>query len=462
MDVAYPAYLELEPAMLEGGDQRVPAGSHVTLRVVANMELREATVTFIGAKPVALEKRAPTGADKSRYPFETTFVARKDLRYSVRLRGPNREQNDPVADTFILRVLKDQAPTLRVRTPSTRTGRLPEGFVLFAFNARDDYEIKSVRFRYTVNEGKQRVLPLGESGGDAVRILTPKTREQAFLPVLAVIDLAHLRTDGDKPVAKGDQITCIVEATDSAGQTQATRGTYRIDVVDEDARNIMARQNSLRDAVARSGQHARTAAADMEEVRAQRGRDATEFRRWTGRAQAAQARVLSDLDSLARAIREVFNLYVFNRLGGGTAADQMIPYYERHLLGSAKSGITFPGALYSDLWRAQNEKAIRARGGLAKLLEMTDLSDRLATRHAPAAYKAIARIGSLRGKPRDAVVADAIREQRAIEEGIARLERLMSEWQSYEGVVRFFKELRRRERDFKEKLEGTRPEPEGD
>lgn len=451
MDVTYPAYLKLEPRTLSGGDQRLPVGSKVNLRVKANMALREATLTAGKNKPVALTATAPDT-------FALTLEAKADLRYSLRLKGPNGEENDPVADTFILRVLKDQAPVLRVRTPSTRAQRRPKGFVLLAFNAQDDYEVVTARLVYKVNDGKERVLPLGESGGSAVRLTTRTQREPAFLPVVAVLDIALLRTDDDKPLAKGDQLVCQVEATDSAGQTQRSRSTYRIDVVDDDSRHIDQRQGSLRESVDKTAKNARKASTDMDEVRVQRGRDATEFRRWTGRAQAAQARVLSDLDSLARAIREVFNLYVFNRLESGTTADQMLPYYERHLLESAKTGTAFTGALYRDLWRAQNERAIRARGALAKLLEMADLSDRLAADHAPRAYKAIARIGNGGTKEEvDATIAEAIREQKEVGDGLALLARLMREWQSFEGVVRYFKDLQRQETDFREKLKGLNP-----
>ena len=458
MDVVYPDYLKLEPRTLKGGDQRVPTGSAITMRVKANMPLQSMHLTSGKQKPVELEQVAP---DTFRFRHE----AKKDLRYSLRLRGLHGEENEGSADTFILRVLKDQAPVLRVRTPSARIERAAKGFVLFGFNARDDYEVTRIRLHYKINEGIPRVLELGQSAGSAVRLLTTEKRLPDFVPAVAVMDFTRLRTDDDKPIQKGDIITCHIVADDSAGQSQRTRADYRIAIAEESSRHVLGRQAALRESVDRTIGHLAKATSEMEEVRVQRGQDPREFRRWTGKAQASQARVLSDLDSLARSVREVFNLYVFNRMDGGTAPDQMLPYYERHLLEAAGSGSAFSGSLYRDLWRAQTERAIRARGALVKLLEMADLTDRLAADHAPRAYKAIARISATQPKDQiDAAIAEAGREQKTIAEGLARLRRLMSEWQSYEGVVRFFKDLKRREQDLKDKLDGLGPSttPEGD
>jgi len=454
VDATYPAYLELEPETLRGGDQRLPEGTTARLRFKTNMPLQLATIAFGGEEPRELE---PTGEDL----FATTLEAKQDLRYSVRLVGNNGEENDPGVDTFVIRVHKDSAPVVRIHTPGARSERLARGVVLVRFGVRDDHRVAAARVVYRVNDGKERVTALGESGGDVLRILGPAERAPGFLLGLAAFDLGRMRTDEDKPLSKGDVLSYHVNATDSAGHVQRTRATHKVELVtEEDLGQILeARQQELRESVDRAREHLGKASADLDAVRDLDAANQNEFRRGTGHAQAAQARVITDLDSLSRRLRGVLNLYVFNRLGDASAVDQILPYYERHLLEQTdQTGLPFRSSLYRGLWAAHQERAIRAGGPLTKLIEMSDLAARLAVDHAPQAYRALAAIRAKQD-------ADAIRtsldeasaEQTALSEGLERLARLMREWQSYEGVVRFFKSLREHEKGLVEELEGLDP-----
>ena len=451
MECEYPPYLERGKETLRNGDQRLPVGTKLLLRIKANMTLSKASIKLGDAEPVPMTAEAPDQ-------YTMALQCGKDLRYSFRLRGPNGEENNSNADAFIIRVMKDQAPVVRVRTPVPRTERVAAGVVLIAFHARDDYKVTGVRLHYTINEGETRVVALGESGGAGLRLIESAQRTPDSLLALAAIDLAVLRTDDDKPIAKGDTLTCFIEATDSAGATQRTRADYRIMIEAEAdiSQRAQTAQNNLRESAERTDGHASAAVAAVEEVRAHRGANADEFRRWCGRAQAAQARVISDLDSLSRGMRRVLNLYVFNRLDNATVADQVLPYYERHLLEARKNiGAPFTGSLYRTLWAAQRERAIRATGALIKLIEMADLADRLAADHGPIAYKALRRLGGqITSADGDLALREAVAQQKIISDGLARLERLMVEWQSYEGIVRFFKGLRDKQRGFLDQLEG--------
>jgi hypothetical protein len=88
-------------------------------------------------------------------------------------------------------------------------------------------------------------------------------------------------------------------------------------------------------------------------------------------------------------------------------------------------------------------------------MEMADLSGRLASEHGPRAYRALNRLGSAREKERiDELLEEAMAEQKVIHDGLERLDRLMREWLSFEGVVRFFKSLRDREEEIVDKLKG--------
>ena len=172
-----------------------------------------------------------------------------------------------------------------------------------------------------------------------------------------------------------------------------------------------------------------------------------EFRRWTTRTQAAQARVIDDLDALARRVGAVVNVYVFNRMDDASAVDQMLPYFERHLLGpSESSGLPFRGPLYRTLWTALRERSIRVGGSIEKLLEMADIADRLAVDTAPSAYRMLGQSRKLKDQAGLARTLEEVRRtQLEVEKGLDRLDALMREWQTFESVVRFFKNLRQDE-----------------
>jgi len=448
MDAQYPEYLGRPPETLQGGGQRFPQGTRVHLRVKANMALERAAIALgtEEARPLEREAEDTWGAD---------LIALKNIRYSIRLVGRNGEENDPGVDTFLLQVAHDLPPDVRVRTPSARTERLPAGVVLIAFHARDDHSIQAAKLLYRVNDGDERTVAAGESGGDAIRTLTPPDASPARVDGLVVIDLARLRRDDDQPVGQGDRVTFHFEATDSAGKKQRTRSTYRVEVVSEDdlSQAIQGRQQALRDSVRRAEEGAHKA-ADMSATLADVSEDKKEFRRGCGRTRAAQARVSDTLDAVAHRVQGVVNLYVFNRLDDRSAADQILPYYERHLLEpSDRTGVPFRGALYRSLWNALQDRRIRAGDAHRKLLEMADLADRLAAEHGPHAYRALSRAaGAENDAELEAALAEARAEQKTIGDGLARLTRLMEEWESFEGVLRWFRGLRDAEQDLVNEL----------
>jgi hypothetical protein len=165
-------------------------------------------------------------------------------------------------------------------------------------------------------------------------------------------------------------------------------------------------------------------------------------------AQASQARVIDQLDSLAAKVGVLVNLYVFNRLDDRSAADQILPYYERHLLEPAEPGAPpYRGDLYVTLWTAFTEKRIRLGDSQLKLLEMAHVAVGLATEQGPLAYRALGRAGThADAAERESALAEADRALRTILDGLERLERLMREWESFEGVVGWFRSLREAQR----------------
>jgi len=448
MQATYPDYLAMPPATLEGGGQRVPQGTKLRVRVRTNLPLREASVSFGSDDPLPMQLLEPDLAA-----FDV--VADKNMRYALRLVGTNGEENDAGADTFPLLVVQDQPPSIRVRTPAAQADYLAGGVVLVAFAAQDDHRVESVTLRYRINEETEHVVKAGESGGDAVRALVPPAREPQELRGIFAIDLARLLREDGKLIDKGDKLTFQLEAVDSGGRVRQTRSPQRIDIVgDEELGQILqGRQQELRETVRRADSRTSDTAEKVALVR-DVANVPEEFRHANALAQASQGRVVEQLDTLAPRVQGLFNLYVFNRLDDRSAAEQILPFYERHLLAPSDAGAApFRGELYRELWRAFDEKRIRLGDAQRKLLEMAYVADALATEQGPNAYRALGRAGAAtEPEERTRALAEADVALRAILDGLEKLTRLMREWESYEGVVGWFKSIKEIEQGIVDEL----------
>jgi len=458
VECEFPAYLGRPPESLVGGDQRVPQGTKARIVVQADAETARAALGLGADAPVEMASSGP-------HLFAHELIVEKDVRYSVRLSGTNGQENDAGADSFVLRSVKDQAPVVRIHAPGERAERLATGVVLIAFTARDDHRVEGARFLFSVREGPERSLPLGDVAAPEARAMRAPGSTPELLGGVVAIDLALLRRDDGQTLGRGDSIRYRVEATDSSGKVQDTT-PRRIEIVPEEdlARTVEGRQQNLHEGVAGATQRAaevRGLLATAKDALAGSSPSVDEARSVGRKAQALQGRLAQDLSRLASQSKEIANLYVLNRLDDRSGADQALPWFERHLLERVgDSGAPFDGTLYRALWTAILERSLNAAGSLAKLLEMADLSDRLGVDHGPAAYRETDRLGFASDPEvaRDAVAA-AAGELARIEEGLARLARLMREWQSYEGVVRLFKSLAEAERkvtDEVEHLNGTK------
>ncbi|MDH3590390.1 MAG: hypothetical protein OER88_00825 [Planctomycetota bacterium] len=436
MDVNYPAYLQRAPETLAGGDQRLPQGSTVKLRVVATMPLRSAFVTMGAAEPTLLVR-------ESERQFTTDLTTEKDIRFSLRLVGPNGEENDPGMDTFVLRVLRDQAPSIRVHTPRARAERLAGGVAFIGFFARDDHRIDGVTFKFKINGGDEKTVREGEAGIEGLRFLTTPDLEPSQRRGMIALDLAKMRRKDGKPLAADDRIEYTLAAVDSAGREQATRAIHQVDIitVEDLGQTLIGRQQELRTAVERAVERLDAAVMGAEAIKD--AREQTNVRRAAGRAQARQARLIDDLDSIAKRTQGMLNLYVFNRLGDASAAEQLLPYFERHLLEpDASVGIAYRGALYRSLRSVLEDRQIRVGEIFDKLIRLADLSDRLAVDSGPRAYRALGEISKRPGDDPGPALEAAATEHAVLRDGLAKLSRWMKQWQNFEEFVRRFQSLR--------------------
>ncbi|MEM8885276.1 MAG: hypothetical protein AAGD14_14505 [Planctomycetota bacterium] len=455
----FPTYLGLAPETRTDGDQRIPEGTKIDMRVKTNMPLQSASLVVAGSEPVALEKLG----DRE---YRTALAPDADLRYSFLLVGPRGERNEP--HTYVVRVSRDRAPDLRVRTPGARADRSPDGVALISFRARDDHRLDKAEFHYRINEGEERTVALGEAGGAGVRFLrgaqddaedaaddaaddAAGERDRLLLGLIA-LDLAQLRRPDGKPLREDDRLEFRIEVTDSAGKRTSTsqRGTARsinIAPSNQFENDIDARQRDLLEGLERTERQALKAGLEIlgalnDDPTADDGDD---FQRQLGRGQAGVGRMVDQLGQLAGEVRGLVNLYVFNRLDDKATAEQALPLYERFLLRKpGKGDAPFRGELYRALWQAQQDSTLRAGGAYLPLLEMADLADRLVADTAPQVYATLrkaARPGLDRAEAR-VLLQRASDDQQSVSEGLQRLRRLMREWQTYDGVVRALRRLK--------------------
>jgi len=446
----YPAYLGREPELRTGGDQRVPEGTKIAVNATVNMDLARASIVVAGDEPRAMEK---TGERT----YRANLEPESDLRYSFLLEGPRGERNEP--HTFVLRLSRDTAPDLRVRAPAAHVERTPEGTVLVSFRAQDDHRIDEAAFVYAVQGGEERRVALGESGGDAVRFLRGEESTDQLLLGLVAIDVARVRGPEGMPLGVDAKVDYRIEVTDSAGKKTTTRGRREILVVElpRIEQDLEARKRDLRESTERAETQSSTVGVHLMEASSisPTGGDAEDFPRQLGRTLASAGRLADQLGPLSGQVRGLLNLYVFNRLDDKGTAEQLLPWFERHLLEKPDDvGAPFRGALYRSLREAQQQSKLRASGAYLPLLEMADLADRLAADHGPGMYKTLrdaTRPGVAESDARD-LVRRAGEEHAVIEEGLGRLRRLMREWQNYEGFVRGLRRLRAMEEQIVEEL----------
>ncbi|MFQ5843962.1 MAG: DUF4175 family protein, partial [Planctomycetota bacterium] len=438
LDCVYPEYLGRPAERLEGGDQRLPVGTQVKLWLRLSMPVRTAALVLGHSDPVVLQPGEPTL-------FTHSLRIEHDLRYSIRLEGEHGETNDPAADTYFLRAVRDLAPVLRVHTPASRVQRTARGVLLMRFEAHDDYRITGTELVYQVAGGKERSLGLGGAERPGVRLAQAEPVAPERVWGLVSLDFNVLRRDDGRPVERGNAVLYRLRITDSAGQVTETP-LRRVDLVPERelARTVEGRQQALFEAVERTRRKSREAGGlltSLSDAYPGQGTPGPQALLWSRRARSAEGRIGQELRRISVKVGDLLNLYVFNRLDDASAADQMLPFYERHLLERGATGdAAFRAALYRGLWAAVEERAIRVGGSPAKLLRMSAVSHRLAGEVAPRVYRALDRF-TLGPEPAAAepLLRTALEGHKALEEGLALLGRLMREWRTYEGVVQAFK-----------------------
>ena len=445
----YPPYLGRDAETLEGGDQRLPTGTKVQLRIRVNMDLKRASLVLGSEQPARLE-RIEDQADVYGHELEV----REDLRYSVRLEGVHGERNDPAVDTFFLRAVRDQAPVLRIHTPSARVDRTSRGVLLVRFEAHDDYRITDTELIYKIGDQESRTLKLGAARRDGAHLAQAQPAQAARVWGLAVLDFSLLQQADGRPLARGTDFEYRLRVTDSAGKVTETpaRGVNLV-AEKEIVRGVEGHQQTLFDRVDRARRKSQEAEALLRSLNDAFAEDGGGALLWARRARSAEGRVGQDMQRIASRVSNILNDYTFNRLDDPSAADQMLPFYERHLLDADGGPVPFRDTLYRDLWSAVQERAIRVGGSPHKLLQMAALSHYLAGDVAPVVYQALDQL-TLGPQPAEArrLLEIAVDKHKELADGLRTLTRLLREWRTYEGVVQTFKLILEIQSDVRDEL----------
>ena len=156
LELRFPAYTGLEPRFIEnGGDIAAPAGTTVRLRA-------HATQLVDGAELVLSDGRTVTLAVDSAGMLAGEFQVRASGLYHVAL--ASRGKSEAASPQYLIDVLDDLRPTVEFSKPGRDITATSVDEVFLEARAQDDYGIRSLELRYSVNGAPEQTIPLYEGG----------------------------------------------------------------------------------------------------------------------------------------------------------------------------------------------------------------------------------------------------------------------------------------------------------
>ena len=159
---SYPEWTGLEPAVdEERRDIRAVAGTNVKVEVFADAPLEAPALIIDGAaRELASEDRASVGA----------IDVQKPGRYQIGARVAN--EFVALSDEYAIEITPDEKPVIEIRKPGRDWRATSIEEVPVRIHAEDDFRLRNVELRYSVNGGDWRALSMGggarTSKGDAL------------------------------------------------------------------------------------------------------------------------------------------------------------------------------------------------------------------------------------------------------------------------------------------------------
>jgi hypothetical protein len=476
--VTYPTYLGGRTETLPGGGVTVPAGSDIRVEFGSDVVVARARVLIdkqdIEATPVA---GGGEGAPP-RYAF--SLEAEKTLRYRLLLETPEGRTNDIGVDTHEIRVRRDRAPRAEWIYPYGGIETTAKGRVPLLVRATDDHAIEALTLE--VRTGEKHTI-LWNVRARADKGAEDATKQDRFVAdggfgrkqVLAYLplDIEDLTDEQGEPLESTGQVAVRFVAKDSFGQEHEGEWvTIDLYGADELERVLSGRRPAVRSAIDSLRAEQLTQLAALED--ALQNLDADDTPDLLKAIRFGQGRIAQDAHGAIRQLTDLFNAYIYDRMGAPNPNERILAYLDRHHretygLPPAASGDdargpgggasiedtdargdpVFPYPLYAEIVQAWRNKAFYDRGMINRMCAVLEDAVRLGAEQAPRARAAALQAQS--GVRAD--VEAGIAAQRAVVTTLDRLLERMQSWQNLSDVTWTVRRLIEEQRTLRDQVE---------
>lgn len=450
--VTYPEYLGGKSQTLEGGNPTVPQGSTIEVRFGTDVAVRRARVLqgedSRDVAPLEIEGRRE---------YRFAFRADETTSYKLHLETPEGRTNDSDLDSYTVKVRRDRAPKVEWIYPRGSIDVTPDGRIPVITRVSDDYGVQravleirtgpELTTSYELRPVADATAPVPDSENVFFALDGGYARKQLLCYV--PIDVADLKGTKNGKVAAPAQIGMRLLAYDSLGQVREGDWTYADVFVGPDLeRGLAGRRSAVRSAMESIRTEQRSRREELAELlsgpREEDDLDTVKAVRF------AQGKIAQDADQTVRGLIDVFNAFVYDRLGAQSPTSKILRIFDRHhrasyglppaARGDGDSSPSqetwvgdpvFPYALYDEVVGAWRGKRIYDRGMLDRMLAVMEDAVQVAARLAPETYDTAAK--ALSGTEED--IRAAVASQDKLLAALDSLLVKMASWQSLSDVT---------------------------
>ena len=474
--VSYPEYLGGKTETLPGGGVTVPAGSDIEVTFGSDVSLARARV-LVDKKEIKA-RTLPGGEGLPRYAF--SLKAEKTTRYRLLLETPEGRTNDVGVDSHEIRVRRDRAPRAEWIYPYGGVETTAKGRVALLARATDDHAVEALTIEVRTGDDHTMLWPVRARADKDAADAKPEERfiadggygrkqVLAYMP----LDIEDLTDKNGEPLANTGQVSVRFVTKDSFGQEHEGEWvTIDLYGADELERVLSGRRPAVRSAIESLRTEQLTQLAGLED--ALQHLDADDTPDVLKAIRFGQGRIAQDAHVSIRGLTDLFNAYVYDRLGAQNPNERILGYMDRHHretygLPPAASGEAapngrgapsiedtdvrgdpvFPYPLYAEIVQAWRNKAFYDRGMLNRMCAVLEDAVRLGAEQAPQA-----RAAALQAQSGDrAEVEAAIKAQKAVVATLDRLLERMKSWQNLSDVTWTVRRLIEEQKTLRDQVE---------
>ncbi len=469
--VTYPAYLGGTSETFAHGNVTVPEGSTVAVAFTTSMDVATAQLV------IADDVRPVQSSDPRSFSF--TFEADATLTYRLALETPDGKVNDPAADTYEVRVRRDQAPSVEWIFPRQTLEVTAEGRLPLLVRTRDDHAVTQLALEARIGSDeivRFPVIEFGTTDPDRENAVAAadgpfgRTQVLTYVP----LEIKDLESPTGEPLVPPARLAFRMVANDSRGQSREGEWTY-VDVFGpaELERGLSGRRANARAEVDRVYAEQKVRRDELEEIMS--GPVGPAELSLLKEIRFSQGKLAQDADRATRGLIEIFNSFIYNRLGTRKPTDEILFMLDRHHratygvlpAGDAASlppdevesarawqgDPAFPYALYEEIIAMRKEKV--DKGLITRLVAVIDDAVRVGGYLAPEAHRAATRAVS--GTRED--MQAALDAQDAHLAALDRLLDSMRRWKSLSDVTAFLRRLIQEQKTLSDSIEGDPDDP---